>query len=69
MPHFVSRYCKGRKCQISGCQNPASHKVGEEIPDDDPDQTGHNLTAYVCCEHFRFIMGPACTSDCLTPDK
>jgi len=37
----------------------ATHKVGEEIPHDDPNPHRHNLTAYVCCLHFQQIMGPA----------
>ena len=57
MVHFVSASCRGEKCSI--CKSPATHKVGEEIMSDDPNPIRHNLTAYVCCEHFRLIMGPA----------
>lgn len=52
--HFVSKYCKDEKCKI--CGKSATHKLGEEIFDDDPNPSHHNLTCYVCCEHFRFIM-------------
>lgn len=55
--HFVSKCCKGEKCNM--CGSPATHKVGEEVFDDDPRNPGHNLTAYVCCKHFKKIMGPA----------
>jgi hypothetical protein len=66
--HFVSRSCGGHTCR---CGNPATHKVGEEIPWDDPASTTeaakrgllgqqrHNFTAYVCCTCFRNIMGDA----------
>lgn len=43
------------------CPSDATHKVGEEIPHDDPWRNRHNLTAYVCCPCFRSIMGPAAT--------
>jgi len=56
MPHFVSASCRGEKCNICGVS--ATHKVGEEIPDDDPFGDRHNFTAYVCCKHFRMIFGP-----------
>ena len=54
MEHFVSESCKGECCTI--CNDPVTHKVGEEIPHDDPD-TRHNYTAYVCCDCFRTIFG------------
>lgn len=60
--HFVSAACRGRNCDI--CKLPASHKVGEEIPHDDPLPNRHNLTAYVCCAHFIEIMGPIWTGPC-----
>ena len=41
------------------CAEPATHKVGEEIPSDDPELMRHNYTAYVCCKHFRLIFGSA----------
>ena len=40
------------------CGAPSAAKVGEEIFHDDPHPVRHNLTAYVCADHFRQIMGP-----------
>jgi hypothetical protein len=57
MEHFISTSCVGERCQICGA--PATHKVGEEIPHDDPLPARHNLTAYVCCRHFKTLLGPA----------
>lgn len=56
MQHFVSRTSAGEACRICGGQ--AAHKVGEEIPPDDPRGHRHNLTAYVCCQCFRMVLGP-----------
>jgi hypothetical protein len=53
--HFVSKSCGGETCSI--CEKKASHKVGEHIFSDDPNPMRHNLTAYVCCEHFGLIFG------------
>lgn len=56
--HFVSASCAGEKCTM--CGKDATHKVGEEIPWDDLlGSMRHNFTAYVCCDCFRLIMGPA----------
>lgn len=55
--HPVSKYCHNERCS---CGVPATHKIGEEIFDDDPNPIRHNLTAYVCCFHFRQVVGPAC---------
>lgn len=58
--HFVSASCKGEHCRISGCEEVASHKLGEEIPGDDPvGQSRHSLTAYVCCGHYKMVVGDA----------
>ena len=61
MAHFVSASCKGEICamciDLDQDERQATHKVGEEIPHDDPNPARHNLTTYVCCEHFRLIMG------------
>ena len=57
MEHFVSDSCEGEVCSM--CADPATHKVGEEIPSDDPELMRHNYTAYVCCKHFRAIFGSA----------
>lgn len=56
--HFVSGSCRGEYCRMcNDSSTPATHKVGEEIPWDDPKQNRHNLTAYVCCGHFYDILG------------
>lgn len=56
--HFVSKSCIGEVCRI--CGEDATHKVGEEIMHDDPmEGQRHNLTAYVCCDCFLMIVGPA----------
>jgi hypothetical protein len=63
MSHFVSKTCGGELCRV--CELPATHKVGEEIPHDDPVPFArHNLTAYVCCAHFIEIMGFPMTGAC-----
>ncbi len=54
---WISQSCQGETCNMCGA--PAAAKVGEEIFEDDPFQMRHNLTAYVCADHFRQIMGPA----------
>lgn len=64
IPHFVSGSCKGEKCRICGI--PATHKVGEEIQHDDPNPERHNLTAYLCCTHYRLVVGPA--APCASPE-
>ncbi len=56
---FVSRCCEGELCSFEGCSAPAEHKVEETIFDDDPLPHRHELTAYICHDHFRQIMGPA----------
>jgi hypothetical protein len=53
--HFKSGCCIGEKCSV--CSEQAMHKVGEEKFPDDLRHWRHNLTAYVCCKHFKEIMG------------
>jgi hypothetical protein len=53
--HFVSACCGSHRCSV--CREAATHKLEETIFDDDPAQMRHPLTAYVCCEHFRMIVG------------
>ena len=52
--------CTGEKCRI--CGGPpfqfATRKVAEVILSDDPMPLRHELTAYVCEEHFAMIFGP-----------
>lgn len=55
MTHPVMPECRGEKCRICGGQ--AHHKVGEEMSDGEPYPFRHNLTAYLCCWHFRQVMG------------
>lgn len=54
---WISGCCDGEGCHLPGCDKPAFAKVGEEIMPDDPAPARHNLTAYVCEEHFAFIFG------------
>ena len=68
MSHYVSPSCGGEKCV---CGAPATHKVGEEntggdwmIAGDAYSYPRHNLTSYICCEHFGFIMGPLAREWC-----
>lgn len=56
MLHFVSKSSVGEACRV--CSAPATHKLGEEIPPDDPWQNRHNFTAYVCCGCFKMVLGP-----------
>lgn len=63
--HFISKFTKGETCWV--CQYPATHKVGEEIFSDDPLPNRHNLTNYVCCSHFTFILGRA--TGCFKEDE
>lgn len=55
MTHFISACCQDERCSL--CGEPATHKIGEEIQLDDPNPNRHNLTAYVCCSHFRMLFG------------
>ena len=79
MGHFVSECCKGEKCTFwiidprvissadkpyVACGHPATHKVGEEMFEDDPNPIRHNLTAYVCCAHYCAIMGVFAARHC-----
>jgi len=53
---FVSGTCIGEKCSV--CSEPATHKIGEEIPSDDPNPNRHNFTNYVCERHFNMVLRP-----------
>lgn len=44
--------------EICFCGRPAAKKIGEEILFDDPLPNRHNLTRYVCADHYAQIMGP-----------
>ncbi len=52
--HFVSAVCEGEICR---CGKPATHKVAEVILDWGDPERRHELTSYVCCEHFAWLMG------------
>jgi hypothetical protein len=56
---WKSATCDGELCSYEGCSKAAFAKVGEEIPFDDPAPARHNLTAYICEEHFTLLMGPS----------
>lgn len=64
---FLPKSCKGVKCMVVGCRELASHKVGEEniwwghegddeYPAHQQFERSHNLTTYLCEEHFKFVM-------------
>lgn len=59
---YISGCCEGEKCSV--CNHEATHKIGEEILFDDPNKMRHNLTAYVCCEHFQMLFGVAAKQYC-----
>lgn len=78
--HFISSSCAGEYCThetlLGICGKAATHKVGEEIPNDYPANDEnlpitirlhiqrHNFTAYVCCEHFGAIFGGLAKTFC-----
>ena len=61
---LVPLYCQGKKCMVRGCTNLASHKIAEVNVFDEETQLldyglfaqSHELTTYLCDEHFKFIM-------------
>jgi hypothetical protein len=58
MSHFVSPTTEGEYCALCKGLVRATHKVGEEIPFDDPSKLcRHNFTTYVCCTHFTQLFG------------
>ena len=61
--YFVSASCRGERCRV--CGKSATHKMAEEIQHDDPLPMRHELTAYVCCEHFGLILGPYARELCV----
>lgn len=69
-PDYIPMFAREERCSI--CGEPAHRKVEETIFPDDPTAfvhvdtdppsripARHPLTAYVCFDHFREIMGPA----------
>lgn len=53
---YIPASCEGQFCF---CGKPAVRKVGEEIMRDDPYPVRHNLTSYICGDHYIQLMGPA----------
>lgn len=51
---FISESCQGEVCSICGMS--AARKVGEEFFHDEPNPYRHNLTAYLCMDHFTRLM-------------
>lgn len=51
---FISGCCIGEKCKI--CGKDATNKLSEVIFYDDPNPIRHELTVYVCKDHFKVIM-------------
>lgn len=60
--HPVSKFCGGKVCgpclRYRHERVPATHKLAEDIPPDDPLPHRHELTQYVCCAHYAMTMGP-----------
>lgn len=54
---WISGTCEGERCTYEKCGAPAYAKVGEEMAHDDPFPARHNLTAYICKDHFERLMG------------
>lgn len=44
----------GEKCF---CGMEATHKIAEVVLDGDPLPNRHELTGFVCCEHFNMLFG------------
>ncbi|MCA9487506.1 MAG: hypothetical protein KC516_00940 [Nanoarchaeota archaeon] len=64
-PNFhVGESCIGEICPVDNCGKDATHKVGEEILYGDPSPDRHNLTSYVCCEHYQKIFGKVAELQC-----
>jgi hypothetical protein len=61
---YVSGNCVGNICLIDDCGKDATHKVGEEMLDGEPFPERHNLTNYVCCDHYQNVFGPIAKSQC-----
>lgn len=51
---FISASCRGERCSI--CGKDATKKVEETLFDDDPNPIRHPVVAYVCEEHFNYVM-------------
>jgi hypothetical protein len=60
----VNESVVGKVCLINNCGKDATHKVGEEILNGDPNPIRHNLTNYVCCRHYKMIFGDLAKMQC-----
>lgn len=71
MSHFVSKGCSGKVCHI--CLSTATHKVKEQVFEDDPEPNRQGYSSYVCSHHFAALMGadiicrPDSTTSCVAP--
>jgi hypothetical protein len=61
---YVGSSCIGEICLVNNCGKDATHKIGEEILDGDPHPRRHNLTNYVCCEHYQMVLGNLAKLQC-----
>lgn len=60
----IPNTCTDVKCMQNSCKNQAAHKVGEEniyFQSEEPEEfkafeSQHNLTTYLCEEHFQKLM-------------
>jgi len=57
----INRSFIGEKCF---CGKDAKHKIAEVVFDDDPNPARHELTTYICDEHFQMIMGCLTIKSC-----
>ena len=57
LKHKFYDECRGEKCSI--CKKQAMHKVGEESLGH-VESFSHNLTAYICCTCFGYLMNTKC---------
>lgn len=56
MTHFISATCNGHTCR---CGKPATHKVGEEIPPDEPCMTCGQADNPLCSDFYHIASGPS----------
>ena len=63
--HAGSAVCQGETCRFDGCTAAATHKLLEELGQNDP--IPKRQTSFVCCVHFRAIFGAGV--ECTLPDR
>ncbi len=61
---YVSKDCVGKICPIDKCGQDATHKINEEMLDEEPNPERNNLTSHVCCEHYQSIFGFMANKQC-----